>query len=198
VEGKAPPWLRVDISFSRRAITLVWLSPRVEPGVTVWSRAGSKWALPRSCIYRCPSSQHGWKGVRSTPNVVVRTVPGSDAIDRDLVLWGEGPPSMAALRKSCRSQQGGSRRDAGLVGASLSADVPLTTIVAHMFYLSSVGRRLFSFCFVCLSPGQRNSMGHEPGRLGSEAPLAADCRSRVRSDGRIAGQPALPFVTDFV
>ena len=39
----------------------------MEPGVTVWGRAGNSWALPRSCIYRCRASQSDWKVVRSTP-----------------------------------------------------------------------------------------------------------------------------------
>jgi hypothetical protein len=66
----------------------------MEPGVTVWGRAGSSWALPRSCIYRCRIS----------------TVVKIGALD------------------SCWS-----RRDAGLVDVSLSADVPLTTTIEHMF-----------------------------------------------------------------
>jgi hypothetical protein len=51
----------------------------MEPGVTAWSRAGSNWALPRSCIYRCRSCQTSWQGVRSTP-WMARTMIRSVAI----------------------------------------------------------------------------------------------------------------------
>ena len=38
--GKAPPCLEGVQFNSRRAITVFWVGPRVEPGVTVWGRAG--------------------------------------------------------------------------------------------------------------------------------------------------------------
>ena len=50
-----PGWMRECIEMSRKAVTLFRLSSRMEPGVTVRCRAGSAWALPRSCIYRCQS-----------------------------------------------------------------------------------------------------------------------------------------------
>ena len=56
-----PGRMRVCIGNSRRTIILFRLDPRVEPGVTVWGRAGSLWALPRSCISRCQSpTSEGW------------------------------------------------------------------------------------------------------------------------------------------
>ncbi len=68
----------------------------MEPGVTVWGRAGSFLGTAQARIYRCRIS----------------TVVKIGALDSD----------------------GWSRRDASLVGASLSADVPLTYILEHMFF----------------------------------------------------------------
>ena len=90
----AAPWVEGASGMSRKAVTVVGVGSRMEPGVTVWGRAGGFWALPRSCIYRCQSS--------------------------------------SLLKNGALDSWGGSRRDAGLFGASLSADVPLAIRLEHM------------------------------------------------------------------
>ena len=58
----AAPWLdEGTTSFSRRAITVVLDSPRVEPWVTAGSRAVGKEALPRSCIATPSSTTCRWE-----------------------------------------------------------------------------------------------------------------------------------------
>ena len=71
--------------------------------------------------------------VRSTPHLLRTGCVASRSIATDL-RRGRGRHKWRRYGLS-RSQPGGSRRDAGFVGASLSADVPLASIVVHPFLL---------------------------------------------------------------
>ena len=103
----------------------------MEPGVTVWGRAGSLWALPRSCIYRCRISREPKMGALDSIGLSERELVASRFIATS--LRGETDAINGDATGMARSQAGGSRRDAGFVGASLSADVPLTTRIEHAF-----------------------------------------------------------------
>ena len=90
----------------------------MEPGVTVWGRAGSR---------------VGTAQVMHLPLPNLPTVCEGGALD----------PGCPGDRERSGGLRLGGRRDAGLVGASLSADVPLARKVEHMFYFVKIA---FDLC----------------------------------------------------
>ncbi len=119
--GMAAPWPDAwCICMSRKAIPLVRVRPRMEPGVTVWGRAGSTWALPRPAsdaefreIEQGGGSQPGLRmgAVRSTPFPQVETrgsqrqaPPELGTVADGIDISGTGRRLLSQEPEGCRSR----------------------------------------------------------------------------------------------